>query len=94
LPIDACQGAKGGEGFSFMFHNADISKLFRRLANLLEIEDANPFRVRAYRTASQTIDDLARSAAAMMPVAPIIVGHPKSPPPPVARKEPDVHYIG
>ena len=47
-------------------HNADISKLFRRLADLLEIEGANPFRVRAYRTAAQTIDDLPRSAAGMI----------------------------
>lgn len=47
-------------------YNADISKLFRRLADLLEIEGANPFRVRAYRTAAQTVDDLPRSAAAMI----------------------------
>ena len=47
-------------------HNADISKLFRRLADLLEIEGANPFRVRAYRTAAQTIDDLPKSAAGML----------------------------
>ena len=47
-------------------HNADISKLFRRLADLLEIEGANPFRIRAYRNAAHTIDDLPRSAASMM----------------------------
>jgi nitroreductase len=29
-----------------------------------------------------------------LPVAPIIVGHPKSPPPPVPRKEPEIHWIG
>ena len=28
-----------------------------------------------------------------MPVAPIIVGHPKSAPPPVPRKEPEIHWI-
>jgi len=43
-------------------HNADISKLFRRLADLLEIEGANPFRIRA----AQIIDDLPRSAAGMI----------------------------
>lgn len=32
--------------------------------------------------------------AAYVPVAPIIVGHPKSAPPPVPRKEPDIHWIG
>jgi len=47
-------------------HNADISKLFRRLADLLEIEGANPFRIRAYRNAAQTIDDLPRCAAGMI----------------------------
>jgi nitroreductase len=31
--------------------------------------------------------------AASFPVAPIIVGHPKSAPPPVARKEPQIHWI-
>jgi len=29
-----------------------------------------------------------------VPVAPIIVGHPKSPPPPVPRKEPEIRWIG
>jgi nitroreductase len=29
-----------------------------------------------------------------LPVAPIIVGHPKSPPSPVPRKVPDIHWIG
>jgi len=47
-------------------HNADISAIFRRLADLLEIEGANPFRIRAYRNAAQTIEDLPRSAAAMI----------------------------
>jgi nitroreductase len=28
------------------------------------------------------------------PVAPIIVGHPKSATPPVPRKEPEIHWIG
>jgi nitroreductase len=29
-----------------------------------------------------------------VPVAPIIVGHPKSAPPPVPRKKPEIHWIG
>jgi len=32
-------------------------------------------------------------APACVPVAPIIVGRPKRPPPPVPRKEPEVHWI-
>ncbi len=63
--IKALPGAKGFHT-GVPVHNADISKLFRRLADLLEIEGANPFRIRAYRNAAQTIEDLPRSAAAMI----------------------------
>lgn len=43
-------------------HNAEIAALFDRLADLLEIEDANPFRVRAYRNAARTIANARPSA--------------------------------
>ncbi|MGA7328477.1 MAG: nitroreductase [Rhodomicrobium sp.] len=33
-------------------------------------------------------------SAEYLPVAPIIVGHPKFAPPPVVRKEPEIHWIG
>lgn len=33
-------------------------------------------------------------SASYVPVAPIIVGHPKAAPLPVPRKEPDIHWIG
>ena len=36
-------------------HNSEIAQLFERLADLLELEDANPFRVRAYRNAARLI---------------------------------------
>lgn len=36
-------------------HNSEIAETFARLADLLEIEDANLFRVRAYRNASRTV---------------------------------------
>jgi nitroreductase len=32
--------------------------------------------------------------ATFVPVAPIIVGHPKSEPAPVARKEPEIRWVG
>jgi nitroreductase len=32
--------------------------------------------------------------AAWVPVAPIIIGHPKSAPPPVPRKEPEIRWVG
>ena len=44
-------------------HNADIAAVFEEIADLLEIENANPFRVRAYRNAARTIHDLTESAA-------------------------------
>lgn len=47
-------------------HNADIADTFNRLADLLEIEDANPFRVRAYRRAAMTVGELPKSVSAMV----------------------------
>ena len=39
-------------------HNADISAVFEEIADLLEIEGANPFRIRAYRNAARTLSAL------------------------------------
>ena len=47
-------------------HNKEIAEQFEMLADLLEIEDANPFRVRAYRNAAQTIRGYAKSMADML----------------------------
>ena len=47
-------------------HNAEIAAAFDHLADLLEIEGANPFRVRAYRKAARTIEDLPHSAAKLI----------------------------
>ncbi len=41
--------------------NDDVAKVFDEIADLLEIDDANPFRVRAYRNAARTIQSLGRS---------------------------------
>lgn len=43
--------------------NNEISRLFNRLADLLEIDGANPFRVRAYRNAAATIHAQSRALA-------------------------------
>src|ERR1700704_2856949 len=43
--------------------NPDIARLFDELADLLEIQNANPFRVRAYRNAARTLGDLPESLA-------------------------------
>jgi DNA polymerase (family 10) len=37
--------------------NPDVARLFDEVADLLEIKDENPFRVRAYRNAARTIRD-------------------------------------
>jgi DNA polymerase (family 10) len=46
--------------------NADIATIFATYADLLEIGGANPFRVRAYRRAAMTIDNLPHSMAEMV----------------------------
>jgi DNA polymerase (family 10) len=46
--------------------NAEIADLFDRMAALLEIQGANPFRVRAYRNAARTLGGLPRSVADML----------------------------
>lgn len=40
--------------------NSEIADMFYEVADLLEIEDANPFRVRAYRNAARTIEGYAK----------------------------------
>ncbi len=47
-------------------HNADVAAVFEEIADLLEIENANPFRVRAYRNAARLIGDLNRELADML----------------------------
>ena len=39
-------------------HNTDIAGIFEAIADFLEIEGANPFRVRAYRNAARTVSGL------------------------------------
>ena len=47
-------------------HNAEIAGLFNRLADLLDIEGGNPFRIRAYRNAARTIASLAQNMAGLL----------------------------
>jgi DNA polymerase (family 10) len=46
-------------------HNAEIAEVLNKYADLLEIEGANPYRIRAYRTAARNIADLPRSVVEM-----------------------------
>lgn len=41
-------------------HNADIAAIFEEIADLLEIEAANPFRIRAYRNAARVVREWGR----------------------------------
>ena len=47
-------------------HNAEIADMFDRLADLLEIDGANPFRVRAYRDAARTLRSEPQSMADLL----------------------------
>ena len=42
-------------------HNADIADIFNQVADLLEIESDNPFRVRAYRNAARIVSSQSKS---------------------------------
>jgi len=39
-------------------HNADIAAAFDEIADLLELQNANPFRIRAYRNAARVAGEL------------------------------------
>ncbi|MEW5755337.1 MAG: DNA polymerase/3'-5' exonuclease PolX [Pseudomonadota bacterium] len=47
-------------------HNEDVARMFEEMADLLEIQGANPFRVRAYRNAAMTIRDLKQELSGMV----------------------------
>ena len=46
--------------------NPDIARIFDEIADLLEIEDANPFRVRAYRNAARLVQGLSNDVKTMV----------------------------
>jgi DNA polymerase (family 10) len=47
-------------------HNADIAAIFEETADCLEIQGANPFRIRAYRNAALTLGSQAQEARALL----------------------------
>ncbi|MBW8364686.1 MAG: DNA polymerase/3'-5' exonuclease PolX [Rhizobium sp.] len=47
-------------------HNADIAAVFEEIADHLEIQGANPFRIRAYRNAARTLGELPQEARALL----------------------------
>lgn len=47
-------------------NNAQIANVLDEIADLLEIENANPFRVRAYRNGARTVRDMTETIASML----------------------------
>jgi DNA polymerase (family 10) len=45
--------------------NAEVARLLREIGDLLELDQANPFRIRAYRNAARVIDGLTEPVAAI-----------------------------
>ena len=46
--------------------NIHIADMFKKVADLLEIEGANSFRVRAYRNAARTVEGLSFPAESLL----------------------------
>lgn len=44
-------------------NNNDVAEIFNKIADLLEIKGENPFRIRAYRNAATTIENLSQNVA-------------------------------
>ncbi len=55
--------AAGPSGVTLPVENADVARMFRQIAELLEIQNANPFRVRAYQNAARVLESLAEPVA-------------------------------
>lgn len=47
-------------------HNADIAVIFEEIADLLEIQGANPFRIRAYRNAARVVGELSQEVSRLL----------------------------
>ncbi len=47
-------------------HNADIAAIFEEIADLLEIQNENPFRIRAYRNAARQVEGMGVALADMV----------------------------
>lgn len=46
--------------------NRRIADIFNEIADILDIQGENPFRIRSYRTAARAVEDLSESLAAMI----------------------------
>jgi DNA polymerase (family 10) len=48
---------------NILIHNSDVAGIFNQVADLLEIQGANEFRVRAYKNAARTIMGISRNVS-------------------------------
>ena len=46
--------------------NIDYGRVFEEIADLLEIQGANPFRIRAYRNGARTIETLSQPLESLL----------------------------
>lgn len=58
-------GIHGERTVATPIENIDIAKVFEEVADLLEIQGANQFRVRAYRTAARSVETLGVPCASL-----------------------------
>lgn len=68
LPKDACEktGFIEWKAGDMPVHNADIASIFDQIADLLELNSDNPFRIRAYRNAARTVAGFGRDLQALL----------------------------
>ena len=46
--------------------NATVAMIFEEIAELLDVQGANPFRIRAYRNAARTVSELGTDIKTLM----------------------------
>lgn len=57
---------KPEKAFRVFIHNNEVAAIFNQIADLLEINGDNPFRIRAYRNAARMLNTLAPSVQTMV----------------------------
>jgi len=63
--LHQCDGAMRGHPALMPVLNSDIARSLEKLADLIELEGGNPFRIRAYRNAARVVGELPRNVLAM-----------------------------
>lgn len=61
MPVPKLPGNEG----KFAMKNREIARIFSDIADILEIKEGNPFKIRAYRKASLNLEGLTRNLAEM-----------------------------